>query len=366
MTGRERLWAALNGQPVDELPVSLQGLDPHHPNRGRRGASWDAVIERYAETGDYFSQVAPAVRSAGDWPVQRRSRCLAKTSDFEDYETTIETPAGVLTQVRRNLFVTGATLKPAVESTADFAAARWALTEPLEVDAAATVERSDRLCADPNAMPLLHVSEPIGKVVGYMGAERFAWSLAEARDEVAELVDAVAAPGLALLEATLRTGIRPVVWTVGAEWCVPPYSGPGVFRQLVLPYLRQIAQVAHQYGCPVHSHCHGGIGGVLDQFLEAGIDGTHPFEGPPMGNVTPSEIKARAGGSLCCVGNIQLDDVLRAPRETIDRQVRDLLAVFSDWPQGRFVLSTSGTPACREASPQAVENYLHLLACKRP
>ena len=41
MAGRERLRAALTCHPVDELPVSLQGMDPRSANRRYRDSRWD-------------------------------------------------------------------------------------------------------------------------------------------------------------------------------------------------------------------------------------------------------------------------------------------------------------------------------------
>jgi len=375
MTGRQRLLAALQFQPVDELPVLLKGLEPCSPMWAYRDESWDPVFERYVDTGDSTAIIAPTIQretvpwppgavSGKEGPVRSHSRCLVRTDKYEDWETTFQTPAGQLTQVRRNLYLTEAIVKPAVESPADLPAARWLLSQPVEVDEDATRSRFDDLSRWPHTLPLLGVREPIDYVVELIGAEQFAFFLIEAADELAELVEIAAEPVMRKLEAALRTGIRPVIWVDGGEWVTPPYAGPDRFRELVFPYLRQIVEVAHGFGCPVLSHCHGKIAAVLDQFLEAGIDATHPFEAPPMGDITPKQLKARTGRRLCYVGNIQLDDMLRAPRGEIQRQVEELLTVFSDWPEGGFVLSVTGTPTCREAPAQAIENYLYLLECK--
>ena len=364
MNGRERLWAALQGQPVDELPVSLQGMDPASPARKHRDASWNPVFDLYAGTGDIFAWIRPQHASVERPAVRVKRRCLARTDAYEDWETLYQTPNGELRMVRRDQFLTGGTLVHPVQSVADFCAARWLLAERAPVDVAAMCARHEQALANPQALPLLMITEPIGHVLGLMGAERFALFLMDAPGELAELVEIAAGPVYRDLEETLATGIRPAIWTDGAEWVTPPYAGPETFRQLVTPYLQRMVEIAHGYGCPVLSHCHGRIAAVLDQLLETGIDGTHPLEAPSLGDITPREFRARVGRQMCCVGNLQLDDMLRAPVGEIARQVDDLLEVFSDWPDGGFILSVSGTPTCPVAPAQAVENYRYLLRRK--
>ncbi|NLG50196.1 MAG: hypothetical protein GX552_08820 [Chloroflexi bacterium] len=367
MNGRERLWAALRCQPVDELPVMLQGLAPGHPSRVYRDASWDAVLDRYAETGDVL-HMFPPVTAPSDDTVKVTTRLLARTDDYQDVETHYETPSGSLTMVRRDQFLTGATIKHAVTSPKDLPAARWVLGQRLTVDLEATRECYESISQQPNTLPLLTESEPIEQVVGLMGAETFALLLAEDPAALQELVEIAAQPTYERLETVLSSGIQPGVWTSGAEWVTPPYAGPATFRRLVVPYLTRMVDIAHRHGCPVFSHCHGKLRAVLDDYVGTGIDASHPFEAPPMGDITPRELRdhmRQLGRRVCWVGNIQLDDVLRAPTAEIARQVDALLEVFADWQQGGFILSVSGTATCRQVSAQAVKNLLYLLDRKR-
>lgn len=365
MTGRERLIAALRSEPVDELPVSLQGMSPFSPSRTHRDSGWDILFDQYAETGDIFHFFTPVTAPLAASPVRQKTESLLKTADYEDRRITFKTPAGDLTMIRRDQLFTGATIKHAVESTADIAAAKWILSQEFTIDAQATRQVYEDLLQHPHLMPLLQIDEPIEAVVGLLGAERFSLFLIEALDELIELVDIASKRTLHKLAQTLETGIEPVVWVGGAEWITPPYAGPGLFRTLIVPHLEKMVGIAHEYGCIILHHCHGRIGGVLDQLLAIGIDGTHPFEAPPSGDITPDELKTRIDRPLCCVGNLQLDDMLRAPRRKLQDKVEELLAVFSDWRQGGFILSVTGTPTCRAAPPEAIENYLYLLECKK-
>lgn len=365
MTGRERLRAALTCRPVDELPVSLQGMDPRSPKRRYRDSGWDPVFDRNAEAGDILTWWFEKTTATDESRVTRQARRLARHQDYDKYETVFTTPDGVLSQIHRDQFLSVATEEYAVKSAADLPAARWILSEPVKVDEEATREHFREVTRSPNTLPMLFTLDPLERVIELLGPTQYCLMIMDAEETLMELVDTAAVPTLRKLEDVLKTGVKPVIWLDGSEMAVPPYTGPDHFRKLVFPYHKRVIDIAHQYDCPVLTHCHGPIGCVLDQFLEAGIDATHPFEAPPPGDITPRELKARAGGTVCFVGNIQLDLMLTATRERIAEEVEALLAVFDDWRQGGFILSISATPTCREAPARAVENYPFLLEYKR-
>ena len=365
MIGRERLRAALTCQPVDELPVSLQGMDPRSATRKYRDSSWEPVFERNAEVGDILTWwwEETIATDAGD--VQEERLLLEHTDTHDTWETVFTTPDGQLRQIWRDQFLTSVTEEHAVKSPADLPAARWILARQTRVDAVATRKDFDKVTKDPNTLPMLFILDPVDRVVELLGPTSYCIMMINAERELLELIGIAAASIKQKLEDVLRIGIKPVIWLDGSEMAVPPYAGPDRFRKLVFPYHKEIVEIAHKYGCPVLSHCHGAIGGVLDQFLEAGTDATHPFEAPPAGDITPRELKERAGDRMCFVGNIQLDDMLRAPREKIAQEVEQLLDVFDNWREGGFILSISATPTCRQAPAQAVENYQFLLEYKK-
>ena len=365
MTGRERLWAALTCQPVDELPVSLQGMDPRSNSRKYRDSSWDPVFERNAQAGDILTWWWAKSSAADANDVQEKRRRLKRTDTHDTWETIFTTPDGQLRQVYRDQFLTGATEEYVVKSPADLPAAKWLAAEQTRVDEEATRKDFERVTQDANTLPMLFTVDPIDRVVELLGPTLYCVMMIEAEKELLELIDIAAVPIKQKLEDVLKLGIKPVVWLDGSEMAVPPYAGPDRFRKLVFPYHKEIVDIAHKYDCPVLTHCHGPIGCVLDQFIEAGTDATHPFEEPPTGDITPQQLKERAGGKMCFVGNIQLDDMLRAPREKIAEKAERLLRVFDNWRHGGFIMSISATPTCRQAPAQAVENYQFLLEYKK-
>ena len=364
MTGKERLRAAFACRQVDRLPVCLWGVDPDTYPSHFRDATWAPLLQLSAEQADILSRFYLVYGSAPAGPVRRGTRVLERAGSHETVEHTAETPAGTLTQVVRNEYLTGAVLKPWVTDPAELPAARWLLGVRPPLDLESTRRRFAEMDARPNALPLLDFCEPIGHVAGLFGAQGYALMLADRPEEFQAMVESAAEWVEADLRALLEAGIRPTLMTNGSEWVTPPYAGAASWRTLCLPHLRRIVEMAHRHGCLVLAHCHGRIRGILDGLLEAGVDATHPFEAPPSGDITPAEFHRRAAGGLCGVGNLQLDLMLRGTPDDVRREVAHLLEVFHDWPAGGFVLTVSGTPTGRTALPTALANYPGLLEAR--
>ncbi len=118
MTGRERILAALHWQPVDRLP-------------------WSPVID------DYFLRSLPPGVAADkyalcrligsdifDWPVQGRTlrwpHCKFDVRhDGENVHTTIDTPAGPLTERRTVTSATTFIAEPKIKSPTPPASSSW-------------------------------------------------------------------------------------------------------------------------------------------------------------------------------------------------------------------------------------------------
>ena len=108
------------------------------------------------------------------------------------------------------------------------------------------------------------------------------------------------------LKWLLAQGVGPFFEMAGQELIVPPLHGPIDFDDFNARYDRPIVEMIHNAGGRVHVHCHSDIKLVLASFVSVGIDVLHPFEAPPMGDITPREAKEIARGRLCLEGNIQI------------------------------------------------------------
>lgn len=131
---------------------------------------------------------------------------------------------------------------------------------------------------------------------------------------------------LRTFEAVLAAGARPDgLWIYGdmafnhATMC-----SPAMYRELVWPAHRRMAEWAHERGMKVIYHTDGRVSGVLDLYIEAGFDCLQPIEakaGMDIRQFAPTH-----GDRLAMFGNIDVMKMATNNLELIEEEVRTKLA----------------------------------------
>jgi len=83
---------------------------------------------------------------------------------------------------------------------------------------------------------------------------------------------------------------------------------PRVYREFFLPALKARCDLAHKFGAVIWMHSCGFIEELLDQFLEAGLDGLQSLE-VPAGNDL-ARIRAKVRDKLCLIGGIDSSRIM--------------------------------------------------------
>lgn len=118
------------------------------------------------------------------------------------------------------------------------------------------------------------------------------------------------------------------------------FQTPKTFRELALPVLKRVTELAYDLGIPTHVHSCGPEKALVKMAAEE----THltvidPLEVPPMGDCDLAELKRLYGHRIVLKGNLHttsvmlrgtVDDVVRASRQAIDDAAAG----------GGFILST--------------------------
>jgi uroporphyrinogen-III decarboxylase len=368
MSSRERLFAAMRGQPVDRVPIWMrEGFPVERPlpdaEDFTRGWMADPL---YQELYDY---VEPHMDRTFGWggggfnrtivipPSSMETEEIARTDDYVRRRTTIHTPRLDLTSVReqRRGMATGWSLEYPVKTKDDLAA----LAEvPFDVDqeAAENAYRS-YLDAEERAggrgAPWAFISSPIVCISGTMSFELFLELSLTERNWFHELLEEITRRNLAILEAIFSHGSIDSVWTLGgSEQCTPPMMAPEAYDDLVLPYDGQIIEFLHRQGCPVNIHCHGKVAHALEGMVAEDADGTDPVEPPPAGNTTYGEAREIVGDDLTLLGNMEFDMLEHGERAEIREHVREQLSFGKE----RLIMTTSAGPISR-VSRRLVDNY---------
>ncbi|HEX2952238.1 MAG TPA: uroporphyrinogen decarboxylase family protein, partial [Armatimonadota bacterium] len=134
-----------------------------------------------------------------------------------------------------------------------------------------------------------------------------------------------------------------------------------IFRQLALPAVKRIIELASAAGMPTHVHCCGPEKELIKILAEeTTLTVIDPLEIPPMGDCNLAEIKRLYGRNLTLKGNLHttdmmlrgsVDDVIAASKQAIDDAATG----------GRFILSTGDQ--CGRDTPD--ENLQAMIATAR-
>lgn len=368
MNGRERITAALRGEPVDRVPIWLrEGFPtvngPADADDFQRGWQADPLYR------DLFDCVAPHVDSIegfGGFPQNRwlmvpwkyiSGETVEDTPRRRVHRTTIRTPRGDLhdvTEVTRGHATTWHR-KPMVESLDELAM----LAEvPHEMDRealvqlAANVREANERTGD-LGVTRAFLSSPVVCISGAMPFELFLELSVTERGLFHELCEEVTRRYLSVLEAWFAVEEPDTTFCFGgSEQCTPPMMAPRTYDEYVLPYEGRLIRWLKERGKLVAVHCHGKVAHALQGMMEAGADATDPVEPPPAGDVTYEQARAIAGDRLTLMGNLEWDRLEAAEPAEIREHVRGVLSHGNR----RLILGASAGPISA-VTPRLAANY---------
>ena len=199
-------------------------------------------------------------------------------------------------------------------------------------------------------------SNPGGAVAALCGSDHFAIMSMDCRDVLHALLERHMQITLTSLKRLLAAGIGPYFSIQGQEYIVPPLHGPKDFYDFNVQYDKPIMDVIHEAGGRVHVHCHASIGRVIQGFVDEGVDVLHPFEAPPMGDITARDAKAVARGKMTLEGNIQIARMYEAKPREIAEEVAALIEDTFDDRRG-LIVSATASPYIRGLGEKAYPMY---------
>jgi len=122
---------------------------------------------------------------------------------------------------------------------------------------------------------------------------------------------------------------------------------PGFYRDKVAPVIRRHAELVHRYGAKLFFYDDGKLAGSIGFVLDAGADIVQTLTPPPGGDLDFKWLAENHGGRACFNGGIDTVKIRFGKPEEIRQDVRDAIDVLA--PTRRFILGTSdsiteGTP----------------------
>jgi len=118
-----------------------------------------------------------------------------------------------------------------------------------------------------------------------------------------------------------------------------PLLSEKMFRRFILPHLRRLVDLGHDYGLKVMLHCCGGFAELIPAMIEIGIDGVHAIQ-PCCRGMDLARLKARFGRRILFNGAIDSQHVLIDGTPAMVREkTRQVLEVMK--PGGGYVAGAS-------------------------
>jgi uroporphyrinogen-III decarboxylase len=373
MTGKQRLWAAIKGEPVDRAPIWLrEGFPVTEPLAP--ADDFESGWQQEQVYRDLHRDVIPYVDDIRSWglggwsnrflmvpPDKIHSTTTLVSPSLKRIEGYIDTPRGKLTlvnEVRRG-HDTAWQIKPLIETVEEL---KMLAEVPFDLPAGAVdpcfsqYERALEGVGD-RGIVRTGLSSPMVSISHCMHLETFLeWSVTY-RDLFKEILQEITQRNLALIDAVFKNRrLETIVNFGGSEQCTPPLMSPHSYDDLVVPYDGQMVARLKQYGIMVSCHCHGKIRHALQCMIDIGQVATDPVEPPPAGDVTYAEARAIADGKITLIGNLEFDELCFAEPAHIRARVREILSHGTD----RLILSSSAGPISA-VTPECAKNYRALV-----
>ena len=338
MTSRERLLCAMRGGTPDRVPVAPFGT-------ARFGLASE-VGQRLLRETDLLHEAGTAVNILlGHEPP------IATEERGRESVTTYHTPAGPLTRVVRRTEITSATIKFPCTGAAELEQVLAMPFQPAEVNLAPYWAEEEKVGDE--GLTLIGLVTGLCWVADLLSPMDFCLLWAEAPEVMERAVQVGTDRLCEWLQRACPAGAA-AFRLIGPEYASVEL-GPRAYERLVVNMDSRLCAIIHQHGGLAHVHNHGPMTRYYDLLLQVGMDSLDPLEAPPWGDCDLAEAKARIGGSICLVGNMDDMEVLgKWPRERVLARGRELLEQAGP---GGFVLGGTSSGTYTE---YAVENFIAL------
>ncbi|HNQ88178.1 MAG TPA: uroporphyrinogen decarboxylase family protein [Verrucomicrobiota bacterium] len=118
-----------------------------------------------------------------------------------------------------------------------------------------------------------------------------------------------------------------------------PLISPRAFDRFLLPPLRRLIGLGHDYGLKVQLHCCGGYEPLIPSMVAAGLDGLHAVQ-PGCRGMDLRLLKARYGDRILFNGAIDSQHVLiEGTPASVRQNVREVVSILA--PGGGYVAGAS-------------------------
>lgn len=380
MNGKERLLAAIKGDPVDRPPIWLrEGFNIGGNILGEAcidvlgEGSNPEFTQEWKLTGLYkelFNYVSPYVDVIRGWgigsyinrylmipPEHIKRKIIKKDKKTIQINGKIATPRGQLDfkdEIKKGVNSYWH-IKHPVNSIGDLKALAEIPFHFNKTNITSHIKSFNKEHEKLNNRGIMSINfpSPIVAISHSMDFENFLiFSLTE-KKFMHELLEEITRRCLIIINAIFEgNNIETIVNLGGSEQCTPPLMPPDAYDEYVVPYDGKIIKSLKKYGILVNMHCHGKVSYALKKMIDIGVDSIDPVEPPPQGDVTIAEARNIVGQKLTLVGNLEFNELEHEDTSHIKKRVKEILKIGKK----RLIISSSAGPISM-VTQKLVNNY---------
>ena len=120
-----------------------------------------------------------------------------------------------------------------------------------------------------------------------------------------------------------------------------PLFSPEIFREFVVPYLKQVVEKVHRKNKKFLLHVCGAVRPLLPMIIDAGVDMLEPVQTRAKG-MDPEGLKRDFGNHICFYGGVDLQEVLcRGTPQQVSDEVQRLIDILGK--DGGYIIGPGHT-----------------------
>ena len=336
MTSRERLRAALLGQPVDRLPFApfFAYVWESFPAEIQSGG----LLAFHREIGaDPLWRGAPCPLRVSTPGVEVRSHRDGALTCVE-----VETPVGTARSVTTMTADAGQTpflIEHPVKTVEDLKIQLWIeehteiAYDPAPADAFLAGEGREGLCL---GMLVYRGKTAFQAMIEHnVGTEEMTYLMADAPGEVEAVIQAMTANNLRAASLAMEAPYE--CWLTFEDSSTQNYS-PRLYERYIEPEIRAYCEMLASAGKHYVQHACGHVRHLLPSMRRCGVAAVESLSPPPTGNVTLKAAREALGDTVGIIGGIEPTAFLNLPDSEFPAYVEQVIA---DGAGGPFILANS-------------------------
>ncbi len=199
--------------------------------------------------------------------------------------------------------------------------------------------------------------EVFGDSWNLRGMETYLMDMIENPDLVRRISRMVVAVNKERCRQLIRAGVDIIFMGDDYAYKTGPLMSPRLFRELLLPGIRECVAAVKQEGGYAVKHTDGNFWSIIGDFVDAGYDCLGPLE--PGAQMDLYEVKKRFGDRVAVLGNVDVDLLCRGSVADVRAETRRLIERVA--PGGGYMLC-SGNSITSAVRP---ENFMAMVEAGR-